>query len=73
MSGEAITLEAKMMQNMVDSLSEWANTAPWAFPMDKSIVKSAFIDMGVLNCYSTCVNQVKAVFDNVYFRCVWTY
>ncbi|PNP45699.1 hypothetical protein TGAMA5MH_02924 [Trichoderma gamsii] len=72
-SGEAITSEAKMTQNMVASLSEWANTAPWAFPMDKSIVKSASIDMGVLNCYSTCVNQVKAVFDNVYFRRVWTY
>ncbi|QYS99450.1 HET domain-containing protein [Trichoderma simmonsii] len=73
-SGEAITSEAKMMTpNMIDSLSEWANTAPWAFPMDKSIVKSASIDMGVLNCYSTCVNQVKAVFDNVYFKRVWTY
>ncbi|KAM7188107.1 hypothetical protein V8F33_010870 [Rhypophila sp. PSN 637] len=72
-SGDMITSEAKITQNVVDRLSEWANNAPWAFPLDKSTAKSAHIDLGVLNCYSTCVNQVKAVFENVYFRRVWTF
>jgi len=71
--GETLTSEAKLTAKVVDQLADWANVAPWAFPMDKSAVKSAAIDMGVLNCYSTCVNQVRMVFDNVYFRRVWTF
>ncbi|KAM7213449.1 Heterokaryon incompatibility protein (HET) domain containing protein [Rhypophila decipiens] len=72
-SGDMITSEAKLTQNVDDKLSEWANNAPWAFPLDKPTAKSAHINLGVLNCYATCVNQVKAVFENVYFRRVWTF
>lgn len=72
MKAAAIASQARLTQEMVDCLSEWEKR-PWTFPLDKSTVKSAAIEMGVLNCYSTCINYVKSLFDNPYFSRVWTF
>lgn len=37
------------------------------------MVRSAAIDPGVLNCYSTCIGRVKSLFNNPYFSRVWTF
>lgn len=41
--------------------------------MEASVVKSTAVDMGVLNCYSTCISRVKSLFENAYFTRVWTF
>ncbi|KAI0147684.1 hypothetical protein GGR57DRAFT_476355 [Xylariaceae sp. FL1272] len=51
----------------------WANEIPWAFSLEKATVRSAAVDMGVINCYSTCTSQIKSVFRNEYFSRVWTF
>lgn len=53
-------------------LEQWAD-AQWTFAIPKNIVRAAAIDMGVLNCYSTCVNNVMSLFKNPYFTRVWTF
>lgn len=72
MRGAALASEAKLTDNLTKRLSTWAY-AEWAFPLEVSIVKSAAIDMGVLNCYATCINRVISIFDNLYFTRVWTF
>ncbi|KAF7556000.1 hypothetical protein G7Z17_g1730 [Cylindrodendrum hubeiense] len=61
-----------LTQNLINRLAEWANR-PWKFDIDEPIVRSAAINLGVLNCYSTCVSHVRSLFDNVYFTRVWTF
>lgn len=70
--GEALASEAMLSRNMIQRLSSWG-TAKWMFPIDRSTVRSAAVDMGVLNCYSTCISRVRSVFDNSYFFRVWTF
>lgn len=41
--------------------------------MEASTVRSAAIDMGVLNCYSMCITRVRSLFNNSYFSRVWTF
>jgi hypothetical protein len=53
-------------------LQSWAQR-DWAFSVPQVTVGSAAIDMGVLNCYSTCVNHVRSLFRNAYFTRVWTF
>ena len=72
MGGAALASEARLSENMAKRLSTWANKE-WIFPVDKQTVMSAAIDMGVLNCYSTCISHVMSLFDNVYFSRVWTF
>jgi hypothetical protein len=73
MGGTALASEAVgLTRNLINRLSEWSNKE-WAFPMDKSMVRSTAVDMGVLNCYSTCVTRVMSLFRNFYFRRVWTF
>jgi Heterokaryon incompatibility protein (HET) len=73
MHGAALASEAKgLTQNLTNRLAWWAN-AEWTFDMDKSKVRAAAIDMGVLNCYSTCISNVRSVFQNLYFTRVWTF
>jgi hypothetical protein len=74
MGGAALASEAfGLTANLTKHLAEWANDKEWAFPVAKSMVRAAAIDMGVLNCYSTCVSHVKSLFDNLYFSRVWTF
>jgi len=53
-------------------LKEWTD-ADWTFGIPQAMVRSAAIDMGVLNCYSTCVKHVRSLFRNPYFTRVWTF
>lgn len=41
--------------------------------MERSTARSASVDMGVLNCYSTCIKHVRSLFANPYFSQVWTF
>ncbi|KAI8931100.1 hypothetical protein NX059_012110 [Plenodomus lindquistii] len=73
MGGAAMAAEAPSLSaNAVNRLHEWS-TARWRFPVQQSTVRSAAIDMGVLNCYSTCISHVQALFRNEYFKRVWTF
>ncbi|KAI9172579.1 hypothetical protein HJFPF1_02085 [Paramyrothecium foliicola] len=73
MRGAALASEAVgLTENMIGRLSAWSE-ANWSFPMDKMMAKSAAIDLGVLNCYATCINHVKSLFANSYFSRVWTF
>ncbi len=72
MGGASLASEAMLTDKLVKRLDAWANT-DWKFPIDYSTVRSAAIDMGLLNCYSTSINRVKSLFDNVYFSRVWTF
>jgi hypothetical protein len=70
MEGTTLTPESDLTENMIKRLSEW-ETMHWTFPVDWSIVRAAAVDMGVLNCYSTCISRVKSIFTNAYFTRVW--
>jgi hypothetical protein len=70
MKGTTLTPESNLTKNMIKRLSEW-ETSKWTFPVDLPIAKAAAIDIGVLNCYSTCIRQVKSIFRNAYFTRVW--
>ena len=73
MQGAALASDSRgLTDNVIGRLSSWASK-DWVFPMDKSMVRSAAIDMGVLNCYSTCIKHVKSLFENEYFTRVWTF
>ena len=75
MGGAALASEARLTENLANRLLMWANKEgkEWTFPVDKSMVMSAAVDMGVLNCYSTCIGHVRSLFDNLYFSRVWTF
>jgi heterokaryon incompatibility protein (HET) len=70
MKGTTLTPEFELTENMIKRLAEW-ETADWKFPLDSSIARAAAIDMGVLNCYSTCVRRVTSILRNRYFQRVW--
>ena len=53
-------------------LKGWAD-AQWTFSIPKNTVRAAAIDVGVLNCYSTCTHNVVSLFQNPYFTRVWTF
>ena len=73
MGGAALASEARLTENVSNRLSKWADSDEWAFPVNKMIVRSAAVDMGVLNCYATCINHIRSLFDNMYFTRVWTF
>jgi hypothetical protein len=73
MVGASLASETKLSENVISRLSKWATDAEWAFPLEKSLVRSASIDMGLLNCYATCTKCVASLFDNFYFSRVWTF
>ncbi|KEF51132.1 uncharacterized protein A1O9_12746 [Exophiala aquamarina CBS 119918] len=74
MGGAALASEAPgLTTNSTRRLAQWENDEKWAFPVVESTVRAAAIDMGVLNCYATCVSHVKSMFDNPYFFRVWTF
>ncbi len=72
MGGAALATEVRLTENLANRLSWWATT-DWVFPMEYTMVKSAGVDLGVLNCYSTCISRVKSLFSNLYFTRVWTF
>ncbi|EWG38298.1 hypothetical protein FVEG_01555 [Fusarium verticillioides 7600] len=73
MQGTALATEAVgLTERVINLLDRWAKT-DWKFDVDASGVRSAAIDMGVINCYSTCIERVTSLFDNDYFTRVWTF
>ena len=73
MRGAELASEAiGLTENVNNRLSMWANKE-WNFRVDKPTVISAAIDLGVLNCYATCINHVRSLFDNLYFTRMWTF
>lgn len=72
MDGAALASETRLTGNLINRLAVWAK-ANWVFPMEYTTVRSAAIDMGVLNCYATCISRVKSLFQNPYFTRVWTF
>lgn len=73
MEGSALAAGAPgILPDQRRRLQEWGEAA-WAFAIPKATARSAAIDMGVLNCYSTCVNHVRSLFSNLYFTRVWTF
>jgi hypothetical protein len=73
MGGAALASEAvALTESVTRRLSMWARRE-WTFEVDPLTVRSAAVDMGVLNCYSTCVKHVRSLFDNLYFSRVWTF
>jgi hypothetical protein len=73
MGGAALASEAMLTEKLINRLSHWATKRDWTFPVDEMTVRSAAIDMGVLNCYSTCIHHVRSLFENPYFTRVWTF
>ncbi|ROT37704.1 hypothetical protein SODALDRAFT_334834 [Sodiomyces alkalinus F11] len=73
MGGAALAAEAtRLTENMTRRLSEWAHRT-WLFPLDESVARAAGVEMGLLNCYSTCIRHVCSLFQNLYFSRVWTF
>ncbi|KFA70388.1 hypothetical protein S40285_07801 [Stachybotrys chlorohalonatus IBT 40285] len=76
MGGATLASEAVgLSDNMIRRLAVWENKEEqnWVFPMDKGLVRSSGVDMGVLNCYATCINRITSLFNNIYFKRVWTF
>ncbi|EMD87034.1 hypothetical protein COCC4DRAFT_73096 [Bipolaris maydis ATCC 48331] len=58
MKGSALAAGAPgLMPDQRTRLQEWAD-ANWAFEIPKTTVRTAAIDMGVLNCYATCISRI---------------
>ncbi|PQE30013.1 Ankyrin and het domain protein [Rutstroemia sp. NJR-2017a WRK4] len=72
MKGTALAKEAGLGRNLIKYLEDWSK-AKWVFSIDRTTTESAAIDIGVLNCYATCIGRVKSLFDNVWFTRVWTF
>ncbi|KAI6082399.1 heterokaryon incompatibility protein-domain-containing protein [Hypoxylon rubiginosum] len=69
----ALASEARLTENLNKRLWMWANDKEWAFDLDKSIVRSAGIELGLINCYATRIGHVRSLFHNLYFSRVWTF
>lgn len=73
MGESALSSQApNLNRDTVNDLNQWAGK-PWTFPVSATTVRSAAVDIGLLNCYSTCVSNVVSLFDNEYFTRVWTF
>jgi hypothetical protein len=63
----------RLTPKLAERLDEWSFKKDWAFGLDQLVVRSAAIDLGVLNCYATSIAQVISLFENEYFTRVWTF
>ncbi|KAI2618091.1 heterokaryon incompatibility protein-domain-containing protein [Hypoxylon sp. NC1633] len=73
MGSAALASEARLTPNLIKRLSMWADEKAWGFDLDKSVARSAAIEVGLLNCYATRVGHVRSLFHNLYFSRVWTF
>ncbi|KAI0803780.1 heterokaryon incompatibility protein-domain-containing protein [Xylaria sp. FL0064] len=63
----------KLSSNLEHRLMQWAKK-PWLHNrLSEAAATSAGMDIGVMNCYNTCVSHVKSLFENEYFTRVWTF
>lgn len=63
----------RLSSKLEERLRQWAEENPWVGVLSKARVTSAGIDLGVMNCYNTCVDHVRSLFENEYFTRVWTF
>jgi len=71
--GSIITESLKLSSNLEERLRYWAQK-PWTSDVLSEVAaRSAGMDTGLMNCYNTCVSQVKSIFQNAYFTRVWTF
>lgn len=74
MRGASLASEAVgLTQNLIDRLAHWGTSRAWAFELSSATVRSAGVDLGLVNCYATCINRVRSVFNNAYFSRIWTF
>lgn len=72
MTGASLASASHLGQDINNFLANW-ETVEWTFAIDKETSESAGIELGVLNCYSTCISHVRSLFHNLYFSRVWTF
>ncbi|KAH7384007.1 heterokaryon incompatibility protein-domain-containing protein [Pyrenochaeta sp. MPI-SDFR-AT-0127] len=73
MGGAALAADApNLTENAMKRLTAWTE-AKWTFPVPQSTVRSAGINLGVLNCYATSIHHVRSLFRNLYFSRMWTF
>ncbi|KAK4168261.1 heterokaryon incompatibility protein-domain-containing protein [Cladorrhinum sp. PSN259] len=70
---EFATGSTRLKEDVMRLLDSWAEVKEWAFPVPKNTVRSAGVELGLLNCYSTSAKYVRGVFRNLYFSRVWTF
>ncbi|KAK4224174.1 heterokaryon incompatibility protein-domain-containing protein [Podospora fimiseda] len=71
--GSEFATQSRLSQDVLSLLNSWAEEKEWSFPVSKSMVRSAGVELGLLNCYSTSTKYVRSVFRNLYFSRVWTF
>ncbi|KAK3987245.1 heterokaryon incompatibility protein-domain-containing protein [Cladorrhinum sp. PSN332] len=71
--GSEFATQLRLSEDVLQLLATWAEGNPWSFPVPKSTVRSAGVELGLLNCYSTSAKYVLSVFQNLYFSRVWTF
>jgi hypothetical protein len=69
----ALTAEANLGTEIQNSLLIWVTERRWAFDISITMARTTGIELGVLNCYSTCISHVNSLFRNEYFTRVWTF
>jgi hypothetical protein len=75
MKGAALASESMLTGNAIKRLKVWEEKegGEWCFPLDKSLVRSAGIELGVLDYYSMSIDYVSFLFVNEYFTRVLTF
>ncbi|KAI0455696.1 heterokaryon incompatibility protein-domain-containing protein [Xylaria acuta] len=63
----------RLSNKLEERLRQWAEEKRWVGVLSKARVTSAGIDLGVMNCYNTCVEHVRSLLENEYFTRVWTF
>ncbi|TGJ78812.1 hypothetical protein E0Z10_g9946 [Xylaria hypoxylon] len=72
--GASIVMDTMQLSDKLEErLMEWAKK-PWiSDKLSEAAARSSGMDLGVMNCYNTCINHVKVLFNNEYFTRVWTF
>ncbi|KAI1747438.1 heterokaryon incompatibility protein-domain-containing protein [Xylaria castorea] len=72
--GASMVSDSMRLSNKLEErLWQWAEEKDWVGLLSKERVTSAGIDLGVMNCYNTCIEHVRSLFENEYFTRVWTF
>ncbi|KAI0520971.1 heterokaryon incompatibility protein-domain-containing protein [Xylaria bambusicola] len=72
--GASLLVETmRLSPNLEERLQGWAKK-PWISDvLSEAAAETSGMDISVMNCYNTCISQVKSIFENKYFTRVWTF
>ncbi|KAK5635724.1 hypothetical protein RRF57_011436 [Xylaria bambusicola] len=72
--GASLLVETmRLSPNLEERLHSWSKK-PWiSDALSEAVAEISGMDIGVMNCYNTCISQVKSIFENKYFTRVWTF